>query len=108
MSRHRVFLIQEAEEDLLEIYRNLGRFDSPRKAEALLEQLEALCRSLENLPRRGNHPCELRRLGVTRFREVHRKPYRVIYEMAANQVFVHAVLDGRRDLDDLLQRRLLR
>ena len=108
MSRHRVFLIQEAEEDLLEIYRYVARFDSTRKAEALLQQLEALCRSLEILPGRGNHPRELRRLGVTRFREVHRKPYRVIYELAANQVFVHAVLDGRRDLDDLLQRRLLR
>jgi prevent-host-death family protein len=34
--------------------------------------------------------------------------YRILYEVQEQAVFVHAILDGRRDLRDLLERRLLR
>jgi toxin ParE1/3/4 len=50
----------------------------------------------------------LERLGVLEYREVFFKPYRIIYEVAGASVFVHCVLDGRRDLRDILQQRLLR
>jgi len=42
------------------------------------------------------------------FREVHVGPYRIIYEMGGRVVWVLAVLDGRRDIQDVLARRLLR
>jgi toxin ParE1/3/4 len=50
----------------------------------------------------------LERLGVLEYREVFFKPYRIIYEVARASVFIHCVLDGRRDLRDILQQRLLR
>ena len=34
--------------------------------------------------------------------------YRIIYEISKKAVFIHCILDGRRDLQDLLERRLLR
>jgi toxin ParE1/3/4 len=42
------------------------------------------------------------------FREIHFKPYRIIYQIIDKRVFVHCVLDGRRDLQELLERRMLR
>jgi hypothetical protein len=36
------------------------------------------------------------------------KPYRIIYSLAKSQVFVYSILDGTRDLQDLLEERLLR
>jgi toxin ParE1/3/4 len=51
---------------------------------------------------------ELREIGVTEYREVVRKPYRIVYFTVGRQVYVVAILDGRRDLEDLLARRLLR
>lgn len=53
-------------------------------------------------------PPELDRIGVTTYREVHFQPYRIIYEFSGPEVFIHGVLDGRRDMQSLLQRRLLR
>ena len=41
------------------------------------------------------------------FREVLFKPYRIIYEVVKTQVYVHCVLDGRRNIQDLLQERIL-
>lgn len=60
------------------------------------------------MPERGNIPKELERLGIKEFRELHYKPYRVIYRIRARQVVVYCVLDGRRDMQTLLQQRLLR
>ena len=53
-------------------------------------------------------PPELDQIGVYHYREIHVKPYRVIYEISENKVFIHYVLDGRRSLQVLLERRLLR
>jgi len=86
----------------------MARHDDASKAEYVLDKLEATCLKLENLPHRGHAPPELERLQVLEYREVHWKPYRIIYEVVGNVVNVLAVLDGRRDLQSLLIRRLLR
>jgi toxin ParE1/3/4 len=53
-------------------------------------------------------PEELERVGVAHFRVGLHGPYRVLYEVGDEAVIVHAVLDGRRELRDLLFRRLVR
>lgn len=60
------------------------------------------------MPQRGHHPPELARLGIHDFREIRCKPYRIIYEIIDTNVMIHAVIDGRRDIRDLLAARLLR
>jgi len=41
-------------------------------------------------------------------REIHVKVYRIMYQITGDDIFVHCILDGRRDIQDLLQKRLLR
>ena len=103
-----VFLLEDAEKDLDEIYRYIKRNDSEEKAERLSQNIEQVILSLHASPLRGHYPPELERLGVLEYREVFFKPYRIIYEVAGASVFIHCVLDGRRDLRDILQQRLLR
>jgi toxin ParE1/3/4 len=106
--KYEVLLADDAENDLLEIYRYVALNDSLEKSDKLLNKLEELVQTLDRLPTRGHIPPELARIGVTDFREVHFKPYRVIYRIEGQRVFVYCVLDGRRDLQSLLQQRLLR
>jgi toxin ParE1/3/4 len=106
--RYSVFVVEEAERDLQEIYRYVFLNDSPEKADRLFANLEKTIMKLETLPMRGHIPPELERIGVTEYREVFFKPYRIIYQITGKKVFVSCVLDGRRDLQDLLQDRLLR
>jgi toxin ParE1/3/4 len=82
--------------------------DSAEKAAKLSQNIEQVILSLETSPLRGHYPPELERLGVREYREVFFKPYRILYEVAGGSVFIHCVLDGRRDLRDILQQRLLR
>jgi toxin ParE1/3/4 len=95
-----------AERDLRDIYDY--EHVSLERAERLLDDLETLCAKLVELPERGNVPPELRGLGIIAYREVHPRPYRVIYRVIDDRVIIYAVLDARRDVRTLLERRLLR
>jgi len=106
--RFEVFLLGNAEKDIDEIYRYVRRHDSAEKAERLSQSIEEVILSLQTSPLRGHYPPELERIGVFEYREVFFKPYRIIYEAAGSSVFIHCVLDGRRELLDILQQRLLR
>ncbi len=60
------------------------------------------------MPGRGQLPCELECAGIYQYRQIHYKPYRIIYEIVNKDVFVLGILDGRRDLTEVLTSRLLR
>ena len=106
--RFRVNLIADVEEDLLDIYRYVAVADSPQKAEKLLTRLEETCLKLELFPNKGHVPPELKRIDVYDYREVLCHSYKIIYHIFDRDFYIHCVLDGRRDLQDLLQRRLVR
>ncbi|HEB55678.1 MAG TPA: type II toxin-antitoxin system RelE/ParE family toxin [Gammaproteobacteria bacterium] len=108
MKNHRVRLTEEAEQDLIDIYRYIAFHDSVENADYVLDQLESLCSRLNELPERGHVPPELDRIGVTNYREVIFKPYRIVYEVIRQDIFIHCILDGRRDILTLLERRLIR
>lgn len=103
-----VHLTEDAEKDLLDIFRYVAENDSVEQADMLINDLEKSVERLETLSLGSHIPPELERIGVFDFREIHYKPYRIIYEIRNSDVFVHCVLDGRRDLQDLLQMRVLR
>ncbi len=108
MKRYCVRIVEDAEHDLIDIYQYIALNDCAENAAYVLDQLESLCLRLAELPHRGSIPPELNRIGVADDREIHFKPYRVIYQVVGQDVFIHCVLDGRRSISSLLERRLLR
>ena len=54
-----------------------------------------------------DHPPDLAALGVREYREVFFKPYRIIYRVQNEHVYVYLIADGRRDMQELLSRRLV-
>lgn len=103
-----VYLVEDAEKDLFDIYRYVAQNDSVGHANSLIDKLEKTILKLETMPERGHIPPELERIDVFEFRELFYKPYRIIYQVIGNNVYVHCILDGRRDMQDLLQQRVLR
>lgn len=73
----------------------------------MLDALLALIASLETFPLRGAIPKELEAFGLKRYRQVVLPPYRVLYRVVAARVFVVLIVDGRRDLPTLFERRAL-
>lgn len=103
-----VQLTRDAARDLEEIDDYIHRHSSSARAQYVLGQIEKTFQGLSEHPQRGNYPGELLDIGVREYREVLFKPYRIIYRVMENTVYVLVIADGRRDMQMLLQRRLLR
>ncbi|RJP28371.1 MAG: type II toxin-antitoxin system RelE/ParE family toxin [Candidatus Omnitrophota bacterium] len=103
-----VFIITDAEEDIFAIYNYIVSAESVEKAESVYQTIQSTCLSLSELPNRGHYPSELERLNIYEYREVHCYPFRIIYQVKQRDVYIHCVLDGRREIQELLEKRLLR
>ena len=100
-------MTNDAAHDLEDLCDYIDLHDVPGKADYVLEQLERAFNSLSEKPHRGAYPKELLSIGVREYREIFFKPYRIIYRVTDNNVHVLLIADGRRDMQTLLQRRLL-
>lgn len=103
-----IFLTDDAAYDLEELYDYIESHDSREKADYVLEKIEETFSSLADNPERGTFPNELLAVGLREHRELYFKPYRIIYRIISNRVYVMIIADGRRDMQSLLQRRLLK
>ena len=102
-----VLLTNAATRDLEELYDFIAEHDTPRKANFVLKQIEKAFTKLSEFPERGTYPKELLAIGIREYREVFFKSYRIIYRVMDKNVYVLLIVDGRRDMLSLLQRRLL-
>ena len=105
--RFEVFLTQDANRDLEDLYAYVAEHDDAGKAEALLGRLDEMIESLSSHPDRGSYPKELSALGIREYRQVLYKPYRIIYSVSGKRVYIYLIADGRRDFQTLLAWRLL-
>mgnify|MGYP000149592903 FL=1 len=105
---YQVYILEDAEQDIKDIYFYVAYNDSKTNALKLIDELEAACFTLDNLPERGIVPHELKEIGVIDYLQIICFSYRIIYQIDQQQVFIHAVLDGRRDMPSLLETRFLR
>lgn len=103
-----VRLTDDAARDLEEIFDYFSRRDAPSRAERVLDRIEEAFQALSAFPERGSYPRELLDLGIREYREIVFKPYRIIYRVMDDGVYVMVIADGRRDTRALLQRRLFR
>lgn len=104
---YKVLLTEDALRDLEELDEYIATHDGPAKADHVLNRIESTILKLAEFPARGNYPPELSSLGIREYREVFFKPYRIIYRVIEETVYVYLIADGRRDMQALLSKRLL-
>jgi len=102
-----VLLTRDAAGDLEELYDHIAEHDAPSKADYVLDRIQKVIDTLAMFPERGSYPKELLALGIREYRRTFFKPYRVIYRIIGQQVYVYLIAEGRRDMQALLERRLL-
>lgn len=101
-----IVLSTSAKKDLAGIRSYITDNDSGEAARQVLLNIRSAINSLEELPARGHVPPELRQFGIEGPREIHSGPYRIMYDVSGQTVFILAVLDARRNLTELLLARM--
>jgi len=106
--RFDVLFTPAARDDIDNIRAYVAEQDGQGRADWVNGEIERVCSSLADMPERGNVPKELEPAGARSYRELHYKPYRIIYRISESRVIVFGVFDGRRDMQTLLRQRLMR
>jgi toxin ParE1/3/4 len=103
----RIFILESAERDLKDLRRYILDNFTPSHWQSAYADLKESIRGLQKFPRSGVVPDEITQLGQTQYRQVLSGKNRIIYEIRVNEIFVHLIVDMRRDLSAHLSKRLL-
>src|SRR5260370_35265074 len=97
-----------AEEDTKDLRRYILKSFGAQTWKQSAAQLALTFANIRQFPQSGYVPAELADFGGLNFREALSGANRVIYEVRDDTIYIHVVVDTRRDLRTLLQKRLLR
>jgi plasmid stabilization system protein ParE len=98
---------QSAQFDLESIIEYI-KTESSIKAKALFFDIKSECQTLQDFPQRKRIVPELQHIGITKYREILYKRWRIVFKIEQKVVFVLLVADMSRNFEDLLLQRLLR
>ena len=95
-----------AENDLKEIIEYISA-ESPYNALKILQKIKETASGLYTLPERGRVIPELQDQGISQYGELIIPPWRLIYRIAERQIYVLSIIDSRRNVEDILLKRLI-
>lgn len=110
MASTRKFTIQwtQTAADDLEAIIDYIADESIASAVQVFQKLRARAGRLRAFPQRGRVVPELRAHGILTYRELIEGPWRILYRIEADTVYVLAVIDARRNVEDILLDRFVR
>lgn len=106
MIKFRVKWSRAASTDLLNIIDYISE-DSTNVAINIFEKIRSKCETLNHTPERGRIVPELKEYGIFSYHELIVKPWRIIYRISDNKIYILAVIDSRRNIEDILIERFL-
>ncbi|MCK4504922.1 MAG: type II toxin-antitoxin system RelE/ParE family toxin, partial [Candidatus Aegiribacteria sp.] len=89
-----------------EIRRSDIGIDNPSNALEIFQKIKQRASTLYTFPERGRVVQELQDQSILIYRELVVPPWRMIYRISDNIVYVLSVLDSRRNVEDILLKRL--
>ena len=103
---YKVIWANVAESDLKDIIEYIS-IDSPQNALRILKNIKQKTSELYALPERNRIVPELQDQGILQYREMIIPPWRLIYRIAERKVYVLSLIDSRRNVEDILLKRLI-
>jgi plasmid stabilization system protein ParE len=104
----RVVILDSAEKDLKELRAYAVKNFSLEVWRNTFGEVKQTIRNLQRFPQTGLILDEIAKLNLTQYRQVLSGMNRIIYELRQDTIYVHVIADARRDMNSLLNRRLLR
>jgi plasmid stabilization system protein ParE len=104
----KVVFLASAEHDLKELRSYIVKNFSQDTWQKTYGKLKESIRNLASFPHLGSIPEELETLNLSQYRQILSGMNRIIYETRQDTVYIHIIVDTRRDMKAFLMRRLVR
>ena len=103
---YKVEWTSNAKEDLLDIVDYIKK-DCTKSARKVYEQIKSKAHSSNFFPFRGRVVPELQKHGITIYRELIENPWRIMYKIENDTVYIMSIFDSRQNVEELLLKKLL-
>ena len=97
----------DATDEVLEIVTYQKEKYGNRKALEVYNTLHERVLTAKSLPDSGRVVPELTAIGITEIRELIESPWRILYEVTEGRIEVLSVIDGRRNFEEILYRKIM-
>jgi toxin ParE1/3/4 len=104
----KVVILESAEYDLKELREYIVKNFSLETWQNTYSNLKRAIRNLKTFPYAGSIPDEVEKLSLSQYRQILSGMNRIVYEVRQDTVYIHVIVDARRNMNTLLTRRLLR
>ena len=102
-----VKITQNAEDDLNEIIMFIAQ-NNPQTAIKIMEKIKARINTLDHFQNKGSYVPELLKRNIKDYRQITEPPWKIIYKINGKTVNVLTIIDSRRNLQDILIKKLLK
>jgi plasmid stabilization system protein ParE len=106
LKKYSVIFSKAAELDLQEII-NYYESRNRKFAIELFRKIKGRILELNDIPERGRQVLELEQQGIEKYRELIEGNYRIVYSISDLTVAVHSIVDSRRNLEEILVKKIL-
>ena len=97
----------DASDELMEIVTFQKDRYGIQKAAEVYKRIHDRVLVVKTLPETGREVPELTAIGVTEIHELVESPWRILYEVSGGRVEILSVIDGRRNLEEILYRKVM-
>lgn len=104
----KVVILEAAEHDLKDLRDYIVKNFSLETWLKTYGEIKKAIRNLKTFPYAGSIPEELEKLSLSQYRQILSGMNRIIYEVRQDTIYIHVIVDARRNMNTLLTRRLLR
>jgi plasmid stabilization system protein ParE len=96
-----------AKNDLINIVAYI-KTDSPAAANEIYQKIKEKAHSSNFFPLKGRVVPELQKEGITLYRELIVAPWRIIYKIGSDTVYIMAIVDSRQNVEEVLLQKLIK
>jgi len=107
MKKFKVIWTKNAELDL-ELIIEFIKITSINIAKKIFFEIKQEADKLHTLPQRKRVVPEFQQIGITKYREIIYKRWRIVYKIENEKVYVLIAIDTNRNLEDILFQRLIK
>lgn len=107
MKKYKVLWTKTSLKDLERIIEYISERDNISAAKKIYLRIKKSTNTIELFPNKGRIVPELIKHNIVSYHEVIDSPWRIIYRIENKIVFILAIIDGRRNIEDILLNRFV-
>jgi len=105
--KYEILWTEAAKQDLTEIIEYIA-INEIEIAKKQYSRIKEYSEKLKSFPEQGRIIPELLNQNINKYRELIISPWRMMFKIEGNIIYILAVIDGRRNIEDVLMKRQIR